>query len=439
MPCTTILVGKNATYDGSTMIARNDDAGGNDHFTPKKMIVVQPKEQPRVYKAVLSSVEIPLPENPLCYTAMPNAVEGKGVWGACGVNETRTGMTATETITSNPRVLGADPLVENGIGEEDIVSLVLPYIHNAREGVQRLGELLETYGTYEMNGIAFSDQNEIWWMETIGGHHWIARRVPDDAYVVMPNQLGIDAFDLDDAFTMQENHMCSADMREFISDHHLNLSMDGTLNPREAFGSHDDADHVYNTLRAWYMLRCLKGTPYDPYGAYGDPEQRGMYRSIGINRNDFVGLVHIRPEHGEDANVLEWVAYGSNAFNAMVPFYAQVEKTPEYVANTTAEVSTDNFYWVSRMIGAMADASYKKSVFHVERYQEKVLSKGHEIINHYDKLLEKETDAGKRMALKTEANNAVADMVKKEAADTLDKVLFELCGQMKNAFARSDA
>lgn len=62
MPCTTILAGKNATYDGSTMIARNDDAGGNDHFTPKKMIVVQPKEQPRVYKAVLSSVEIPLPE-----------------------------------------------------------------------------------------------------------------------------------------------------------------------------------------------------------------------------------------------------------------------------------------------------------------------------------------------------------------------------------------
>ena len=34
MPCTTILVGKNATYDGSPMIARNDDAGGNDHFTP---------------------------------------------------------------------------------------------------------------------------------------------------------------------------------------------------------------------------------------------------------------------------------------------------------------------------------------------------------------------------------------------------------------------
>ena len=59
-----------------------------------------------------------------------------------------------------------------------------------------------------MNGIAFSDQNEIWWMETIGGHHWIARRVPDDAYVVMPNQLGIDAFDLDDAFDHAGKLIC---------------------------------------------------------------------------------------------------------------------------------------------------------------------------------------------------------------------------------------
>ena len=55
------------------------------------------------------------------------------------------------------------------------------------------------------------------------------------------------------------------------------------------------------------------------------------------------------------------------------------------------------------------------------------------------KALEPYATHSSTLALKTEANNAVADMVKKEAADTLDKVLFELCGQMKNAFARSDA
>ena len=50
MPCTTILVGKNATYDGSTMIARNDDSASG-HFTPKKFVVVHPEEQPRTYRS----------------------------------------------------------------------------------------------------------------------------------------------------------------------------------------------------------------------------------------------------------------------------------------------------------------------------------------------------------------------------------------------------
>ncbi len=37
MACTTILVGKKASYDGSTMIARNDDSGSG-HFTAKSSL-----------------------------------------------------------------------------------------------------------------------------------------------------------------------------------------------------------------------------------------------------------------------------------------------------------------------------------------------------------------------------------------------------------------
>ena len=494
MPCTTILVGKKASYDGSTMIARNDDSGSG-HFTAKKFIVVHPEEQPRKYKSEISHVEIELPDNPMRYTSMPNALKGEGVWAASGVNEANVGMTATETITSNPRVLGADPLVvyqpaedgkeevAGGIGEEDIVYIVLPYIRSAREGVKRLGSLLEKYGTYEMNGIAFQDRDEIWWLETIGGHHWMARRVPDNMYVVMPNQLGIDHFDLEDALGEQREYMCSADLKEFIEKYNLDLSMDGVLNPRDAFGSHDDADHVYNTPRAWFMERYLnphtkkwegpdadftpasddlpwamvpekkitvedvkyvlsahfQGTPYDPYAAYGDKSMKGAFRSIGINRNDFLSVIQMRPDQPEDSAILEWVAFASNAFNVLVPFYAGVTTTPEYLSNTTAEVSTDNFYWSSRMIAAMADASYKSSVFHIERYQEQVMAKGHELINTYDALLAKESDEQKRMSLKEEANEKIAEMLKKAAADTLSKVLFELSSQMKNAYSRSDA
>lgn len=494
MACTTILVGKKASYDGSTIIARNDDSPSG-RFTPKKYVVVHPDEQPRKYISVLSHVEIDLPDNPMRYTAVPNALEGDGIWAASGVNEANVAMTATETITSNPRVLGADPLVvyqpakdgqeeiKGGIGEEDIVCLVLPYIHSAREGVKRLGSLLEQYGTYEMNGIAFQDAEEIWWLETIGGHHWMARKVPDDVYVIMPNQLGIDQFNLEDAFSEQKEYMCSADLKDFIEKYHLNLAMDGVLNPRDAFGSHDDSDHVYNTPRAWYMGRCLnprtwrwdgpaadftpysdnipwcmvperkvtvedvkyvlsshfQGTPYDPYAGYGESNMRGAYRSIGINRNDFMALIQINDNRPDDIKAIQWLSFASNAFNVMVPFYADIETTPDYLSNTTGEVSTDNFYWSSRMIAAMADASYKKSVFHIERYQEHVLSKGHEIINRYDDMIQNEADVDKHLALKHEANLAVADMLKAATSDTLGKVLYELSNEMKNAYSRSDA
>ncbi len=60
-----------------------------------------------------------------------------------------------------------------------------------------------------MNGIAFQDHDEIWWLETIGGHHWMAVKVPDDHYVAMPNQLGIDHFDLEYALGGQKEYMCS--------------------------------------------------------------------------------------------------------------------------------------------------------------------------------------------------------------------------------------
>ena len=249
MACTTILVGKKASYDGSTMIARTEDSQSGV-FTPKEFLVVTPEDQPRHYQSVLSNFSIDLPDNPLRYTSVPDALGKDGIWGEAGINSANVAMSATETITTNARVLGADPLVKDGFGEEDMLTLVLPYIKTAREGVLRLGELLETYGTYESNGIAFSDTEEIWWLETIGGHHWIARRVPDDAYVTNSNQLGIDHYE----FENPDDYLASPDIRNFINKHHLDLTYSNEhFNPRYAFGSQRDKDHHYNTPRARAM------------------------------------------------------------------------------------------------------------------------------------------------------------------------------------------
>ena len=486
MPCTTVLVGKKAANDNSTMIARTDDG----RFDVKKLVVMEPKDQKKTYTSVIGHLTIELPDNPLRCTACPSVDPKNGVWAATGINEANVGMTATETISSNPRVLAADPLVTfqkakskkeqdvpGGIGEEDFVVLVLPYIRTAREGVLRLAALLERYGTYESNGIAFNDENEIWWMETIGGHHWIAKRVPDDVVVVMPNQFGMDSFDFEDAFGKQEAHLCSKDLREFIETYHLDCNQGGAFNPRLVFGSHSDQDHVYNTPRAWYMGRYLaprqyrwdgpdadftpesddipwsfvpdrkiaveevkellssnyKGTPFDPY-LNRDTGVRGKYRSIGINRTGVTSVCQIRPDAPDCAKGLEWICFGSTTFDALLPVYPNVPKMPKYLADVNLQSSTENFYWASRLIDALADHSYNETNQTVVSYQNRMLTEGRRIVLAYDRKLQKTGDA----ALCLEANDALAAMAKERTDKALTDILHASSVTMKNGYNRKD-
>lgn len=209
----------------------------------------------------MSKVKITLPpkREALRYTCTPDAIGDKGIWGESGINSENVAMSATETITSNPRILGVDPLVEDGIGEEDMLTLVLPYVHSAKEGVLRLGSILEEYGTYEMNGIAFSDKDEVWYLETYGGHQWAAVRIPDDAYVVAPNRTNIDEFDFD-----SDDTLSAPGLKELIEKHHLNPDHD-KYNFRHIFGSSTIKDTRYNNPRAWYVQKYFDAElPYGP-------------------------------------------------------------------------------------------------------------------------------------------------------------------------------
>ena len=165
-----------------TIIARNDDGG----FEAKRLLAHPAREKASTYKTVISHLTVELPENAMRYTDLPNVSTDKGVWPACGINEANVAMTATETITSNARVIGADPYV--GIRRRKTAApkrspgesvkrtwwtLVLPYIHSAREGVLRTGALLEQYGTYEPNGMAFAGRRG----GLVAGNH---RRAPLD-------------------------------------------------------------------------------------------------------------------------------------------------------------------------------------------------------------------------------------------------------------------
>ena len=156
----------------------------------------------------------------------------------------------------------------------------------------------------------------------------------------------------------------------------------------------------------------FQNTPYDPYITRGDLSNKGALRPVGINRNDFLSVLQVR--QGQEP--IEWFTFGSNVFNTLVPLYIHIDTVPEYYSNTTAEVSTDNFYWANRLIGAMADACDKQSAIHIERYQRVVQSHSHHIIHTYDELIEKETDEARKTELRHEANQKAADMLKKETS-----------------------
>ncbi|ANZ60848.1 peptidase U34 [Secundilactobacillus paracollinoides] len=460
--CTTILVGKKASIDGSTMIARNEDGAGP--LNPQKFILVQPEDQPKHYKAVLSKVEIDLPDNPLRYSSTPDATDGHGIWAAAGINSKNVAMTATETITSNARILGVDPLVDDGIGEEDITTITLPYINSAREGVKRLGALLEKYGTYEMNAMAFSDKDEVWYFESIGGHHWAAIRIPDDAYVVAPNRLNIDDFDF-----ASEDTLFAADLPELIETYHLNPDSD-KVNLRHIFGSATVKDTRYNNPRAWYGQKYFnpefdtdpidqdlpficrtdkkisvedlkfvlsshyQNTQYDPYGT-GSEADKKKFRPIGINRNQELHILQIRNDVPAEIAGIHWLAFGPNTFNAVIPFYANINDTPEAYKNTTGDCDPANMYWLSNILALLGDSNFALYEDQENLFEENTVADCRNIQIKADKEVANQSDTA---AYLTEVNAKMADVAKKYANTLLGQILALGEPQMKLQFTLND-
>ncbi|MCD5542509.1 C69 family dipeptidase [Lactobacillus delbrueckii] len=445
--CTTILVGKDATIDGSTMIARSEDGGST--IIPEAFIAVNPKDQPKHYKAVISGQEIDdedLLPNPLRYTSAPDASGKNGIWAAAGINDATVAMTATETITTNSRIQGIDPLVEEGgLGEEDFVTLTLPYIHSAREGVKRLGYLVEKYGTYEMNGSAFADHDEVWYIETIGGHHWAARRIPDDAYLAAPNRLNIDFFDFND----EENFMCSSDLLDIINEYHLNPDYQG-YNLRHIFGSSTIKDAHYNNPRAWYIHRYFdpewegepgdqdqpfityakkkispedikflesshyQDTKYDVYGTTNTEAEKKLFRPIGINRNFETHILQIRNDVEEGIAGVQWLAFGPNTFNCFVPFYTNVTTTPAGF-QTGPDFDLTKIFWLNKLNAQLGDTNYKVYSALEQAFEEKTMAKLRQIENETDRAVKGLTGRDLQEKLE-EANQKMADLTYKQTA-----------------------
>lgn len=212
--CTSIMVGKKASTDGSVITSHTCDS-----WYRTWMDMVPAKDYPRdtittVWEGrmhtanakdqtgMIQKGQIPQVSHTYKYldTAYP-----------C-LNERQLAMGET-TITGRE-------ILENKNGMfmiEELARIALERCSTAREAITLMGELIKRYG-YGDSGecLTIADKNEVWIFEVFGqgpskiGGVWAAVRIPDDHIAVSANISRIGALDLDD----NDNYMASDNVFE---------------------------------------------------------------------------------------------------------------------------------------------------------------------------------------------------------------------------------
>ena len=384
--CTSIIIGQEQTADGSMIVARSEDW---DAMEAKNYEIFEGTDNgPREFVAKDSPFRCELPEKALGYSAL-SPYNLHGHWGSAGFNTAGVGMSATESIFSNDEVLKHDPLVENGVAENSVFNITLPYVHTAREGVERLGMLIEKYGIAEGFGIGFVDSKEIWYLETACGHRWLACRMPKDQYFVTGNQSRFRTYDPND----KENYLASADLIEFAEKHGLYNPAQGAFDFHEAYARDIKLDTTYNYPRVWGLQQFFSpeikndvtkntfpvfakaahkvtltelrtafrfhydNTEHDPY-LNSNPKE--PYRPVSIFRTTQTHLLQVRPELPQAIGCVNYVAMGMADLGVFLPLYQGITSYPEAYTKGNGESSDDSAYWKFRKIMVLGMTNYNK-------------------------------------------------------------------------------
>lgn len=397
--CTSIMVGKKAAQDGSNFIARNED---NYVANWPKRFFVQPavKNRHETYVSAYNKLTVELPEKAYRYTSSPDANQDEGWYEEDGINEKNVGMSATESVFANELVLAYDPLIPEGVAEDSMTTLVLPYIDSARQGVEYLGNLIEKYGSAEGNGVQFFDQDEIWYVELATGHHWVAIKIPDDSYAVAANQIGIEEIDFNDP----DNFMWSKGIQEFVADNNLNPDFEG-FNFRHIFGTDTKQDRHYNTPRVWYGQKMLNPSiEQDPESSdlpflrkpekkisvediqavlashYDetefDPMSTGKnskkYRAISLSRTANSHILQLPKTSKTNVGGIEWKALGIPSFSPYVPFFTNTNDIDETYSYVPEKLDMKSAYWMYETLAMIVESHYTEFVEPNLDYQKKL-------------------------------------------------------------------
>lgn len=392
--CTTIFVGENASSDGAQYIARNEDM---NPANPKVLQVNQEKiNKDTEFKTNLNKFTYTLPEKAMRYTTIPEWNDkGQFRFSSNGFNDAGVGISATETIFANDASLKIDPYVEDtGIIEDAIPDVVLPYVSSAKEGVMRLGKIIEEKGAGEGFGVAFIDKDGIWYLETGSGHQWMAAKIPANTYYVTANQGRLEKFDIND----KDNYLSSPTLISFAEQNGLyDPKKDGEFNFKKAY-TKDDAksDGYYNYPRVLVLQKMynpeiktdFKDVKSNDFPVFLKPAKklgledikaglRNHYENVGTSpyattypdttkrpisvfRTQHSHILQVRKDLPKEIGNVRYIAFGMPTLSVYVPVYYGPDSYVEAYTIGSSQADNASAHWKFRKLQTLAMIDFNK-------------------------------------------------------------------------------
>jgi dipeptidase len=255
--CTSILVGRLASVDGSTMTSHSCDSG-----TDRTWISVVPRRKHpagSTAKIYLEPKRTKRPDDPERVEAgeIPQVAETYGYIDAAYpiMNEHQLAIGET-TIGGRRELVSSQGLID----APELFRLVLERARTAREAIRVADEITARHGYNDWGEcFTFADPKEVWHFEIFGpgkgrvGAVWAAQRVPDDEVGVSANASRIRRLDLANS----EYFMASANVASLAEE--LGYWSKASGEPFEFCYAYapDSRQSIYCRRREWRVLSLL--------------------------------------------------------------------------------------------------------------------------------------------------------------------------------------
>lgn len=238
LSCTSLLVGKAASADGSAFITYSADSYGMYGRLIHYPAARHPKgTMRRIVDGDTNHFLGEIPEAEVTYNVVGN------------INEHQVAITET--------TFGGRLELQDSTGVIDYVSLMaiaLQRSRTAREAIGVMTSLVQRYG-YASEGESFSiaDPEEVWILEMIGkgpgnkGAVWVAVRIPDDCIAAHANQSRIHRFDRKD----KANVLYSKDVISFARSRGFFTGKDEEFSFADAYSPADFSAIRFCETRVW--------------------------------------------------------------------------------------------------------------------------------------------------------------------------------------------